>query len=73
MTGKNLGPAMLQLQHIRLKCLKLAVMSSDTEAELNLLGILGRAQTLFAYVLDGKVPVMATGDEDETLPGGDGI
>jgi hypothetical protein len=73
---------MLQLQHVRLKCLKLAVQSSDTEAELNVLGILARAQLLVDYVINGTVPVMATGDETvapgqfsggETVTPGDGI
>jgi hypothetical protein len=54
------------VQDVRLKCLKLAVVSSDTEAELNLLGILGRAQVLFDYVINGEIPEMATGDETVT-------
>jgi hypothetical protein len=66
---------MLQLQHVRLKCLKLAVQSSDTEAELDLLGILGRAQTLFDYVISGEVPetVIEKVPYDGTVEPGSGI
>jgi hypothetical protein len=54
---------MLQYQHVRLKCLKLAVLSGDTEAELDLLIVLGRAQVLFDYVINGNISVMPPADE----------
>jgi hypothetical protein len=73
--NKAARESMLNLQHIRLKCLKLAVQSSDTEAELNVLGVLGRAQTLFEYVMSGEVPKMLIEEVVETVPinDGDGI
>jgi hypothetical protein len=67
--NKSARESMLNLQHVRLKCLKLAVQSADPEAELDVRGILGRAQVLFNYVINGEipaavtVPVMATGEE----------
>jgi hypothetical protein len=70
--NKAARESMLNLQHIRLKCLKLAVQSSDTEAELNVLGVLGRAQTLFEYVMSGEVPEMLIEEAVETVPINDG-
>jgi hypothetical protein len=67
---------MLQLQHVRLKCLKLAVQSSDTEDELDVRSVLGRAQTLFDYVINGEIPAAVTvpmAATDETATSGDGI
>jgi hypothetical protein len=67
----------LQLQHVRLKCLKLAVQSSDTEDELDVRGILGRAQLLFDYVISGEIPAAVTvpmeATNNETVAPGDGI
>jgi hypothetical protein len=73
--NKAARESMLNLQHIRLKCLKLAVQSSDTEAELNVLGVLGRAQTLLEYVMSGEVPDAVIEEAVETVPinDGDGI
>jgi hypothetical protein len=75
--NKSARESMLNLQHVRLKCLKLAVQSSDTEAELDVRGILGRAQTLFDYVINGTIPAAVTvpmaATNDATVTPGDGI
>jgi hypothetical protein len=71
MTDREAMQHQLMVQDVRLKCLKLAVQSSDTETELNVLGVLGRAQTLFDYVISGEVPAMIIADE--TVGTGDGI
>jgi hypothetical protein len=67
----------LQQQHVRLKCLKLAVQSADPEAELDVRGMLSRAQLLVDYVISGEVPAAVTvpmaATNDETVAPGDGI
>jgi hypothetical protein len=45
-----------EMQVIRLRCLKLALGSLDTDGEVAVEDILRRAEILFAYVASGTVP-----------------
>ena len=54
---------------IRLRCLKLAVQSCDTEMELKIDDILRRAAVLFSYAMTGIIPTWCSptvGGSDES-------
>jgi hypothetical protein len=41
---------------LRLRCLRLAIQSSDTEGEVSVHEVIRRAEVMFSYVIAGTVP-----------------
>jgi hypothetical protein len=41
---------------LRLRCLRLAIQSSDTEGEIGADAVIRRAEVMFSYVVAGTVP-----------------
>lgn len=51
----------LEMQWKRTQALKLAVKTFDQDAAINVLELMGVAQTILAYIMDGTIPQPITG------------
>lgn len=51
----------LEMQWQRMRALKIAVKTFDQDAPINVLELMGVAQTILAYVMDGTIPQPITG------------